>query len=430
MLMNKSFLSIAGYVALVAIVAFVALFGIGPVPSISEKVKLGLDIEGGVAVVYEAQTDLEGEELSKLINQTKSVLENRVNELGLTEPVVSVQGDKRIRVELPGLKDIQQAVDSIGKTAKLEFVLVDKTSSAAEGMDKSEFISEPILEGVNVKDSGMSTDNNGRPAVSLSFDDEGTKLFYEATKKAVNNNSMQIAILLDGKVISAPFANVIIADGKAIISGNFTLEETRVLSSLIRGGALPVELKEVQSSLIGSTLGQNALNTSIKAGMIGFVLVAAYMIFFYRVPGIVAATGLVLYTVIVMTLLVLMKATLTLPGIAGIVLSIGMAVDANVIIFERLKEEYANGKSIRASVTSGFKRGLMTIMDSNITTIIAAIILFTFGEGAIKGFAITLSIGILTSMFTALVISRAVLVGLANNRSMQAPSLYGIKEAK
>ena len=403
-------------VLVIFLLAYVAAFGakIGSfeLKSIGQQINYGLDIEGGVAIVFEADTDLKGKELDAAVKQSIEVLSKRIDSIGLTEPKITQQGENRIRIELPGVKDASTAIESIGKTAQLEFVLVDPSTMAMEGMSKAEFVSTPILSGTQVKDSKVSADSYGKPAVGLEFDKEGTELFSEATKKAMtfdNNRGGQIAILLDDKVISAPYTNIQIVDGKAIIVGNFDYDEASVLCSLIRGGALPINLKEVQSTVIGATLGLNALNTSIFAAKIGFMLVAAFMIIYYRFPGVISSVALVLYATIVLSLMVALNATLTLPGIAGIVLSVGMAVDANVIIFERVKEELKSGKSLRASIDSGFHRAMTTILDSNITTLIAAGVLYYFGTGPIQGFAVTLMIGILTSMFTAIVATRHLL---------------------
>lgn len=394
------------------IAAFGAKLGSLELKSIGEQINYGLDIEGGVAIVFEADTDLKGKELDAAVKQSIEVLSKRIDSIGLTEPKITQQGDNRIRIELPGVKDASAAIQSIGKTAQLEFVLVDPSAVAMEGMKKSDFISTPILTGKQVKNSKVSSDSYGKPAVGLEFDSEGTDLFAEATKKAMSfdsNRGGQIAILLDDSVISAPYTNIQIVDGKAIIVGNFSYDEASLLSSLIRGGALPINLKEVQSTVIGATLGLNALNTSIFAAKIGFLLVALYMMVYYRFPGFISAIALILYATVVLSLMVALHATLTLPGIAGIVLSVGMAVDANVIIFERIKEELRAGKSLRASVDAGFHRAMTTILDSNITTLIAAGVLYYFGTGPIQGFAVTLMIGIVTSMFTAIVITRHLL---------------------
>lgn len=403
-------------VLVIFLLAYVAAFGVKvgsfEVKSLGNQINYGLDIEGGVAIVFEADTTLKGKELDAAVKQSIEVLSKRIDSIGLTEPKITQQGTNRIRIELPGVKDASAAIASIGQTAQLEFVLVDPSNVAMEGMSKTEFISTPILTGKQVKDSNVSSDSYGKPAVGLEFDKDGTELFSTATKTAMaydNARGGQIAILLDNKVISAPYTNIQIVDGKAIIVGNFSYDEASILSSLIRGGALPINLKEVQSTVIGATLGLNALNSSIFAAKIGFMLVVCFMVAYYRFPGLVSAISLVLYATIVLSLLVALGATLTLPGIAGIVLSVGMAVDANVIIFERVKEELKSGKSLRASIDSGFHRAMTTILDSNITTLIAAGVLYYFGTGPIQGFAVTLMIGILTSMVTAIFVTRYLL---------------------
>ncbi|MGB3367322.1 MAG: protein translocase subunit SecD [Acidaminobacteraceae bacterium] len=422
------FLSI---VLVIAAVTYIALQGIGlgmfKINSIQDSMKLGLDIEGGVVVVYEADTTETGTELDRIVNQTKSIISKRINTLGLTEPNITKQGDRRIRIELPGVKDSNEAIELIGKTAKLEFLLVDENSMATEGMDKSDFDGTVILDGSRVKDASTSFDKYNKPSVGLKFDAEGAKLFKEGTEKATKyaSGKGQIAILLDEKVISAPFTSIIISSGEAIIVGSFTLDEVGELSALIRGGALPVDLIEVQTSVISATLGIDALNSSVNAAKVGFMLVILFMLVYYRVPGFIASLALVLYASLLLFLMVAFNATLTLPGVAGIVLSVGMAVDANVIIFERIKEELKNGKTLRASIKSGFTRALRTIIDSNVTTFIAAIVLFTFGEGPIQGFAVTLMIGIFTSMFTAVVVTRSLLTSSLGFKALNNTKLYG-----
>lgn len=417
----------------IAITIFSAVNGLklGPLElkSIQDSIKLGLDIEGGVAIVYEAKTDLTGNELTAAIDQSIGILSKRVDSIGLTEPKISRQGEDQIRIELPGVTDATAAIESIGKTAKLEFVLVDKASFAQEGMKGEDFVHTPILGGAQVKDSMVSMDEYNNPAVGLVFDSEGTKLFREATAVAKDFdpvNGGQIAILLDNEVISAPYTRVEIIDGNAIISGNFTFEDASMLASLIRGGALPIELEEVRTSIIGATLGIGALNSGVTAAAIGFGIVVLFMIGYYRYPGVVASIALALYASLVLFILVGLKATLTLPGIAGIVLSVGMAVDANVIIFERIKEEVKNGKSLRAAINSGFHRALHTIVDSNVTTFIAAIILYYFGSGPVQGFAVTLMIGIATSMFTAIVITRILIRSSLSFKFANNVKLYGL----
>ena len=402
-------------VALIAGAAFVAINGLTigkfSISPIKDQLKLGLDIKGGVVVVYEADTEEKGDDLARTMDQTKQIISKRINELGLTEPVITLQGDDRLRIELPGVSNAQDAIDTIGQTAMLEFVLVTGDVPATTGMKSTDFKYEAILTGTNIKDAYVSKDEYNQPVVGLEFDATGTDLFREGTLKAASSPSGQgqIAILLDGEVISAPTADQTISDGSAIIQGNFTTDTANELAMLIRGGALPVKLIEQQTSVVGPSLGLNSFNSAIKAAFVGILLVMLFMILFYRIPGIISAIVLVLYAIIVVTIMIGFNATLTLPGIAGIVISLGMAVDANVIIFERLKEEMKAGKSLRASIDSGFHRAMSTIIDSNVTTFIAAIILFAFGEGPIKGFAVTLMIGILSSMFTAVVVTKSLL---------------------
>ncbi|GAB6108807.1 protein translocase subunit SecD [Fusibacter bizertensis] len=402
-------------VALIAGLAFVAVNGISigkfSISPVKDDLKLGLDIRGGVSVVYEAKTDETGANLAKTMEQTKQIIGRRINELGLTEPVITLQGEKRLRIELPGVANAQDAINVIGKTAVLEFDLVTGSVAAAEGMDVSEFEHKQLLTGINIKDAYVSKNSYNQPVVAFKLDSVGTDLFAEGTRTASNNGTSrgQIAVVLDGKVISAPGVSKVIADGEAIIEGNFTYDTANNLAMLIRGGALPVQLEEVQTSVIGPTLGLNSFNSAIKAAIYGVILVILFMVIFYRIPGVIASIALTLYATIVVYVMVGLGSTLTLPGIAGIVISLGMAVDANVIIFERLKEEMKVGKSLRASIDGGFHRAMSTIIDSNVTTFIAALILFAFGEGPIKGFAITLMIGIISSMFTAVIVTKSLL---------------------
>lgn len=402
-------------VAIIVGTAFVAVNGLTigslSVDSAGDQLNLGLDIKGGVVVVYEAITDETGDALQKTMDQTKQIIGKRVNELGLTEPIITLQGENRIRIELPGVENPDEAIDVIGKTALLQFVLVTGDEVAEEGQHISSIEFEPILTGINVSDAFVSQGQFNEPVVSLRFDETGKQLFFEGTSKAVSNPSGrgQIAIVLDDEIISAPYTDLVISDGAAYIQGRFTYESANELALLIRGGALPVELSEIQTSVIGPTLGIDSLNSAIKAALVGLALVVLFMLVYYRVPGLIASIALALYAIIVIYALIGFNATLTLPGVAGIVLSLGMAVDANVIIFERLKEEIKSGKSLRASINSGFHRAMRTIIDSNVTTFIAAIILFAFGEGPIKGFAVTLMIGIVSSMFTAVVITKTLL---------------------
>lgn len=399
------------------------------VDSVEDSIKLGLDIEGGVVVVYEAQTDATGTDLAKIMDQSISVISKRVNELGLTEPIITKQGENRIRIELPGVKNIQEAVNSIGQTAQLEFVLVDVANQASGGMTRDMFTGKDLFTGEAVKDASYGYSEQYGHTVMLAMNNDGKEQFRVATLEASQMSAYggQIAILLDGEVISAPYAREQIPNGEAVINGNFTQEGAANLAALIRGGALPVELKEIQSSLIGPTLGKNALDSALNAAKIGFALVVVFMIVYYRVPGFVASMALILYACLLLFSMIGFNATLTLPGVAGIVLSVGMAVDANVIIFERIKEELGNGKTLRASIDSGFSRALRTIFDANITTFIAAVVLFYFGEGPIKGFAVTLMIGIVISMVTAVVVTKTMLRSSIALNAFNNKKLFGAR---
>ncbi|RKD28024.1 preprotein translocase subunit SecD [Caminicella sporogenes DSM 14501] len=385
-------------------------FSINP---IKDSIKLGLDIKGGVYVVLEADTDAKGEELKKIMEQTREVIRKRVDAMGLTEPNIVLEGEKRIRIELPGVKNAQEAIESIGKTAQLKFVSSD---------------GKVILTGKDVKNAEMKFDQRtNQPVVSLELTGKGAEKFRKATKEASQLPAPKniIAIILDNEVISAPRVNEEIPNGKAVISGNFDVKSASNLAALIRGGALPVNLIEVQTQAIGATLGIDSLKTSVNAAKIGIILVLLFMFIYYRLPGLIADIVLILYTLIVLFVFVGLKATLTLPGVAGLILSIGMAVDANVIIFERIKEELRNGKTIRASIDSGFSKALTTILDSNITTFIAALVLYYFGLGPIKGFAITLMIGILASMFTAIFVTKYILKLIVNIGQFKNTKLFG-----
>lgn len=409
---------------------YVTLMGIGSFAPIKEQIKLGLDLSGGVYVVMEAQTDATGEELKKLMAQTQAVIEERVNQMGLSEPVVTIEGSNRIRVELPGAEDADDAINTIGKTAQLQFVMSDNTV---------------VLDGSQVENAGISRDTEGGGyAISLKFNNTGAEAFKVATKKIMNREIISqnpgmsndvIMIILDGQVISAPEVQDVIPNGVASITGGqggFSDEEATELSILIRGGALPVELKEVQTSVVGPTIGLEALEKSTIAGVIGLMLIFVVMLLMYRIMGIAANIALLFYVLILFWVLVLMDAVLTLPGIAGIILSVGMAVDANVIIFSRIREEIINGKSIRVAVNSGFKRAMSTIIDSQLTTMIAGIVLYQLGSGSVKGFAFTLMIGIIANVFTALIVTQLYLDLIAENKKLATVKNFAavVKEAK
>lgn len=400
---------------------FVTLFGIGGVDSVKDALKYGLDINGGVYVVMEAQTDATGEELAELMDQTRAVLDNRVNQMGVAESSVTIEGDKRLRVEIPGVDNAEDAIAAIGRTAKLNFILADGTI---------------VVDGSNVKDAQIATDGSNYK-ILLEFDSEGAGLFEEGTRKALSGEVTsvidgvtpnQIAIVLDNEIITHPNVQNVISGGNCEITGGYSKEEASTTAALIRGGALPVELIEIQSSVQTATIGADALDKSIVAGAIGLAIVFVLMLVFYGMLGLVADIALLLYVVLFLWSMVGMGVVLTLPGIAALILSIGMAVDANVIIFARIKEEIAAGKSIRVAVDAGFKNALTTVLDAQITTLIAAVVLFEVGTTSVKGFALTLMIGIVFSIFTAVVITQLFISLLASSKKFAKNKYFGVNE--
>ena len=389
-------LSLVVILVVVALAGCVALFGIGKGTMINyvkpwgEAISLGLDLRGGVYTVYQAEDDGTADFQTKM-DSTVSILTSRLTRQGFTEATVTRQGENRIRVEIPNVSDPNEVLEIIGTPAQLYFV-------DAEGNN--------IMEGSMIKNAQVSQDENGRPCVAFELNDEGAAIFAEATAANINKT---ISITLDGEVISAPTVNSVIAGGEGIIQGDFTAEEAQTLSTLILSGALPLNLTQLEVSAISATLGVEALDRALLAGMIGIALVMVFMLLRYRLSGLVADIALTIYIMIVVLLLALTGAQLTLPGVAGIILGIGMAVDANVVIFERIREELAVGRPLPSSVKKGFSNALSAIIDANITTIIAAVVLYAFGTGSIRGFALTLGIGVATSMFTAIFVTHKLL---------------------
>lgn len=405
--MNKS--SGIKLAVVIAVIAAALIFSIKP---LTENINLGLDLQGGAEVVLQAVPD-EGQEVTSAdMNQLVSVLDNRVNELGVSEPIIQVEGNDRIIVQLAGVDDPDEAIELIGKTAKLEFV---------------DPLGNVILTGAELEDAYAQIDNtadaNSRNQVAFKLNKEGSEAFFNATSQYVGQI---ISITLDGETISSPVVEVPISGGEGVISGGFsTFEEANDLAALLRGGALPVNLEILSQKTVGPTLGADSLDKSLYAILIGFIILFAFMILYYRVPGIWACISLVVYSLILLWALNLLNAVLTLTSIAGFILSVGVAVDANIIIYERIREELYHGKSLKASIESGFKRAFWTIFDSNITTLIAAVVLYYFGTGTIKGFALTLSLGIIASMFTAIVLTRQMLRWMSDTSFLSNKKLYG-----
>lgn len=393
---TKSIIIFIVFVVLLAAVAYIGAFGgtFGDYSftPIGNSINKGLDLKGGVSLLEEIQSDKVSDDLA---NRTVELLRLRVDKVGVSEPVVTREGTKRIRIEIPGIYDADSVIKTVGKTGELKFI----------GPDKS-----VILTGKDVKEAtAYPSQEDNSPVIGLKLTTEGTKKFADATLKFINQS---ISIYMDEDLVQSATVNDHITGGEAIITHIKTMDEARRSAGIIQSGSLPVAVKPVEIKTVGATLGANSLPSSIKAGIVGVCLVFLFMLLYYRVPGLLADIALVLYILLVLGTFSMIHATLTLAGIAGFLLTIGMAVDANVLIFERIKEELRTGKSVRSAVDAGFHRALSSILDSNITTIISAIVLFYLGTGSVKGFALTLMIGIILSMFTAITITR-LLVKLA-----------------
>jgi len=410
---SKGIIGLIILAVITAVVCFAAAVGFGSDNKFGVKnIKKGLDLSGGVSIVYEAvKEDVTADEMEA----SAYIIQSRLDRKNWTEAEVQRQGERRIRVEIPGIEDAEEAVKELGRTAQLLFV------------DESGYV---ILDGGMVKNAKkevgqLSQNSASQPYVTLEFNEEGTRLFADATKA---NMGKPIYIIMDDEIISAPVVGAHITDGHAVISGSFTPEYAQELADLIKEGAMPSEFNIIEMNNIGARLGSNAIETSIKAAIVGIALVLLFMLIFYRVGGFAADWALVIYIALEIAILSIFNITLTLPGIAGVILSVGMAVDANVIIFERLKEEISAGTEVNEAVKVSFSKALPAILDGNITTIIAAAILYLLGTGTIKGFAITLAIGIVLSMFTAIFITRftvSVLVGIGFDK----PSFYSVKKS-
>ena len=403
----------SGVKLLIAIVIIGVALALSIKP-LAENINLGLDLQGGAEVVLQAVPDEGAEVTTADMQQLVSILGKRVNELGVSEPIIQVEGTDRIIVQLAGVDDPEKAIDVIGKTAKLEF------------KDPSGNI---ILTGADLNDAyaqinGNALSESDKYEVVLEFNSEGAEKFFEATSMYTGQT---ITILLDGEVISDPRVKEPISGGVASISGSFaSMEDASNTAALLRGGSLPVNLEILSKKTVGPTLGADSLDKSLSAAMIGFIILFAYMILYYRVPGVWACISLVVYALLLLWSINLINAVLTLTSIAGFILSVGVAVDANIIIYERIREELFHGKSLKASIEAGFKRALWTILDSNITTLIAAIVLYYFGTGTIKGFALILALGIIASLFTAIVFTRQMLRWMSEIDFLSKKSLYGM----
>ncbi len=390
--------------------------------------RLGLDLKGGTHLVYEADTSkVSSGSVGEAMDSLREVIERRVNIFGVSEPLVQVEHagfisgntEERLIVELPGVTDIEDAVRAIGATPLLEFkMLIDSNPSALQDIaDPAQFAShftDTGLTGSLLEKATLQFDpNTQEPQVSLKFNAEGQKLFAKITKE---NRGKYLAIFLDGAVLSLPVIREEIPNGEAQISGGFVPEEAKILVRNLNYGALPVPIKLVSTQTIGPSLGEKATKDSLKAGLIGFVLVSIFLLFWYRLPGLVAVLALVLYSLIMMAAFKFIPVTLTAAGLAAFILSVGMAVDANILIFERTKEELQTGKKLGEAIHDGFARAWTSIRDSNISSMITAIILYWLGTSAvIKGFALVFFLGVVASMFTAVTASRIFMYSLGFN---------------
>lgn len=444
------------------ILLVIALSALAVFP-IEGKVKLGLDLKGGAHIVLQAKGTEENPVTDDSINKLVAVLRNRIDQYGIAEPQIQREGRDRVAVDLPGVEDPEAALELIGRTAVLEFRQVtgagpsfpppverrnytsdedynratenwnalnsDALKAIAELEERAKtdpdlyvgktedgalyLLGQVYVTGKDLVDARVTYDELQKPAVSLKFSRDGSVAFENATAA---NIEKQIAIVLDGAVISAPVVRSRIAGGEAQISGNFTADEAARLAVMLRAGALPVNVEVMENRSVGPTLGEDSVKSGLKSGIIGAGLVAVFMLVYYGMLGIAADIAMGTAMLILMATMIALRTTLTLPGIGGIILTIGMAVDGNILIYERVREEFRSGKTLLAALDAGFRKALVVILDSNITTLIAAGVLFYFGSGPIRGFAVTLSLGVLTAMFGNLVVTRALLQIMLRNR--------------
>jgi len=413
----------------VMLVFAVVAFSIWKAYPPQQKINLGLDLQGGMQLLLQIETEkVPAEHREDATDRVVEIIRNRIDELGVKEPLITKQGKDKVVVQLPGITDRDRAKEIIGRTAHLEFRLVaddpEILQKAAEGTLPENFEhieskeghellldKEAVLTGDRLTTASVGFDEYGQPVVNLQFNKEGSRIFDRVTSQ---NIGKQLAIVLDGKTHSEPVLRERIPNGQAQISGNFTAEEAGDLALVLRAGALPAPVRVIEERTVGPTLGRDSIEKGIRAGILGAVLVFIFMPAYYLLAGFVANIGLLVYMVMVIGSLAMLQAALTLPGIAGFILSIGMAVDANILIAERIREERESGKTAKAAISAGYHRAFAAILDSNVTIFITAMILLIFGTGPIKGFAVTLGLGQIASMFSSLTVTRVVLDFLAH----------------
>lgn len=439
---TKSIATFVAFILIIVVLASVAAFGTPQIgtfklPNVfgsdgdnSYGIVQGIDLKGGARLVYQV-VDENGNEIepsTKEMNDAVDIMYSRLSNLGYTEATVSTQNGNRMIIEIPSVKDASDAINMIGSTAKLQFLDAD---------------GNVVLEGSDVKDAEAVYGQTGESKasshyVSLTLNNDAVQKFADATEAAAaragetdesGRAKNYISIVLDGKVQSSPSVREKIESDTCVITGDFEADEAKNLAAVIKAGSLPFNLKNIQQRVVSATLGEGILADSLKAGLIGLILILLFMLIIYRVPGLVADIALIAYVAIMGLIMAIFKVNLSLSGIAGIILTIGMAVDANVIIFERIKEELRNGKTVRASVDSGFHRAITAVIDSNVTTMIAAVVLYIFGMNTIQGFALTLGIGIIASMITAVLVTRILLKSLVG-LGVSNPAAFGVKVKK
>ena len=400
---------------------------------------LGLDLQGGTHLVYQSDlSQIQENEKESAIEGVRDVIERRVNAFGVSEPIVQTSKKDRIIVELAGIEDVNQAIKMIGETPLLEFKeeMTEEEKNSVREQFKDLNVPEELLSQFFYKSTGLGgkqlersdvifNPNTYEPEVQLQFNDEGKDLFGEITSRNVGK---QVAIYLDGLPISVPVVNEPITNGKAVISGNFSVEETKILVQRLNAGALPVPISLISQQTVGASLGKESIEKSLIAGLAGLILLSLFMIIYYRMQGVISVLALTIYSLILLSIFKFIPITLTLSGIAGFILSIGMAVDANVLIFERIKEEIRKGKPITIAIDEGFSRAWSSIFDSNVSTLITCIILAYFGTSIIEGFAITLGIGVVFSMFSAIFITKNLLKVWTTTKIGKNMWIFGVKK--
>ena len=425
----------------------VIIFAVLGMLPIQEKINLGLDLQGGMRLVLKVDTDKIPEEAREdAPNRALEIIRNRIDQFGVREPLIQRQGKNAIVVQLPGVTDRDRAIELIGKTALLEFKIVEDSEElnqrasagdVPEGYELKQEGKQPLLLRKNVELTGdtlisaevkFDQSRFNEAYIAIEFNSKGAAIFSEVTSQ---NIGKRLAIVLDGKIHSAPRINEKIPSGRASITGRFTVEEAGDLAIVLRAGALPAPIYIEEERTVGALLGRDSIESGIRASLIGVALVLGFMVIYYLFSGIIASIAMLLNFAIVLGVLGWLHTTLTLPGIAGMILVIGMAVDANVLIYERIREELSTGKHIRSAISSGYHKAFTTILDSNITTLIAAMLLFKFGTGPIRGFGVTLSIGILASMFTAIFVTRIIFDLVTGNKKFtKLPMLQFFKNSK